>query len=147
VTPVRPVTKLRASQHNKYGFHGLYLITGTSTLTVNVVESTIAAGSPATVKAKVSGGSVGVAGAALTLAANRAAALGATSGTTDSSGSFQTTVTPDVWTPPGSSVTVTVADEASQASDSVAVVGANVLVGSSNYFGQLGIGSAGNDQA
>lgn len=146
VTPVRPVTKLRASQHNKYGFHGLYLITGTSTLTVDVVESSVTAGSPATVKATVSGGSVGVAGATVTLATNRTATLGATSGTTDSSGSFQTTVTPDVWTPPGASLTVTAADQASQASDAVAVVGANMLVGSSNYTGQLGIGSSKNDQ-
>jgi len=147
LTPVRPVTKLRASQHNKYGFHGLFLVTGTSTLTVDVVESTVTAGSPATVNAKVSGGSVGVAGAAVTLATNRAATLGATSGTTDSSGSFQTTVTPDVWTTPGASVTVTVADQASQASDAVTVVGANLLVGSSNYTGQLGIGSSGSDQS
>ena len=27
VTPSRPVTKIRASQHNVNGFHGLYLIT------------------------------------------------------------------------------------------------------------------------
>ncbi|SDO42909.1 Alpha-tubulin suppressor [Microbacterium sp. ru370.1] len=147
LTPSRPVTKIRASQHNVNGFHGLYLITGQSTLTVDIVESTVTAGSPATVNAKVSGGSVGVAGAAVTLATNRIATLGATSGTTDSSGSFQTTVTPDVWTTPGASVTVTAADQASQASDSVAVVGANLLVGSSNYTGQLGIGSSGNDQA
>ncbi len=86
----------------------------------------------------MSGGSVGVAGAALTLAVNRAARSGSDQRRPIRAARSRTTVTPDVWDSPRSSVTVTVADEASQASDSVAVVGANVLVGSSNYFGQFG---------
>lgn len=142
VTPARPVAKVRASQHNKFGFHGLYLITGQAVLSADVADATVKAGSPSTVTAKASTSThVPVAGVALTLNATRGASVGAASGSTDANGEFVTTVTPDAWTTPGESVRVTVADDASEASDSLTVLGANLIVAASNYFGILGIGT------
>lgn len=147
VTPARPVAKIRASQHNKYGFHGLYLITGQAVLSVDVADATVTAGSASAVTAKASNPArVPVAGVALTLAATRGAAVGAGSGSTDANGEFATTVTPDAWTMPGDSVRVTVADDASEASDSVTVLGANMIVAASNYFGILGVGTSGTTE-
>lgn len=147
VAPSRPVAKVCASQHNKYGFHGLYLITGQAVLSVDVADATVTAGSASAVTAKASTAAhAPVAGVSLTLAATRGAALAATSGSTDANGEFATTVTPDTWTTPGESVRVTVADDASEASDSVTVRGANLIVAASNYFGILGVGTSGTTE-
>lgn len=76
--------------------------------------------------------------------------LGTRSATGTSDGSGKVTKTLDLgrpWAQPGSTTTVTALSNNLSESGSATVVGANVLVGSSNYFGQLGIGSAGNDQA
>ncbi|WP_399540550.1 RCC1 domain-containing protein, partial [uncultured Microbacterium sp.] len=75
--------------------------------------------------------------------------LGTRSATGTTDGSGKVTETLDLgrpWATPGSTTTVTALSHNLSESASATVVGANVLVGSSNYMGQLGIGSSGNDQ-
>lgn len=146
VTPSRPVEHVHASQHNGNGFHGLFLLTGTTTLTVDVAAPTATAGRPSGVVAKVSGGSLGVSGVSVSVAATRGATIADPTGTTDANGEIHTTVTPDAWTTPGATVRVSASDDASQASADVRVLGANLLVASSNYFGILGLGTKRTDE-
>lgn len=146
LTPPRPVSHVHASQHNTNGFHGLFLLTGTTTLTVDVTAQTVTAGQPSEVVAKVAGGSLGVSGVGVSVAATRGAVVTDPAGSTDANGEYRTTVTPDAWTTPGATVRVSASDDSSQASDDVQVLGANLLVASSNYFGILGVGTKRTDE-
>lgn len=84
-----------------------------------------------------------VAGAAMTLTLGTSSATG----TTDGSGvCTQSLDLQRRWAVPGSTASITAVANGLSESGSATVVGANLLVASSNYFGQLGIGSAGNDQ-
>ncbi|MEV7826653.1 RCC1 domain-containing protein [Microbacterium enclense] len=143
----RPVVELRASQHNTQRFNGLFLITGSTTLSVSPANQTVTAGTAAsiTVRESTAAGSA-AAGIDVQLVATRDAVLGASTGTTDAQGEFTTTVTPDAWTMPGDSVRVTVADEASESTADLKVTGANLLVSGSNYFGILGVGTNNNSE-
>ena len=111
------------------------IVMGETTLSVDVVETAIAAGSAATVRAKVqkSSDASGVTGASVTVAATSGAVVGAASGSTDSTGMFQTTVTPDTWTAPGALVRVTARTDVSSAADTVSVLGSNVVVAGAGY--------------
>lgn len=142
ISPTRPVAKIRTTQHNKFGFHGLYLITGQTSLSMSPAQATVAAGTAVAVTASsTTSGNAPAAGVTLTLNATQGAALANSSGTTDAQGQFATTVTPGAWTTPGARVKVTAADEASEASSNLSVTGANMIVAASNYFGILGVGT------
>jgi alpha-tubulin suppressor-like RCC1 family protein len=111
------------------------IVMGETVLSVDVVETTIAAGSAATVRARVqrASDSSGVSGAPVTLAATAGAVLAASSGTTDSTGVFETTVNPDPWTTPGGLVRVTARNDASSAADTVSVSGSDLTVAGAGY--------------
>ena len=114
-----------------------YFLTGSSTLSVDVATQ-VSAGSAGAVTAKVASGSVGISGSALTLSANGGATLGASSGSTNSSGLFVTTVTPGVWTKPGSVLRVDASNDSGTASDTYVVLGANGVGCGSDPSGRLG---------
>ncbi|MDQ1122837.1 Ig-like domain-containing protein [Microbacterium trichothecenolyticum] len=118
-----PVTSLGGSS----SVDARFAIAGALTLNVDVVQTQVSAGSAGTVQAKVSTGSTGVAGATVSLTATGNAVLGVTSGATDSSGVFQTTVTPDAWTRPGAQLKVSGSTDAASSADFFSVLGANYL--------------------
>jgi alpha-tubulin suppressor-like RCC1 family protein len=110
------------------------IVEGPPTVSVDIVQTTIAAGSAATVRAMAqASNSSGVAGASVTLEATAGAVLGAVSGSTDYTGVFQTTVTPDTWTVPGGIVSVTARNDVSSGTDTVTVLGSNVIVAGNGY--------------
>ncbi|MDU0344267.1 hypothetical protein RWH44_01005 [Microbacterium sp. KSW2-29] len=137
----RSVTSLAVASTSSQGRS--FLITGETTLSVDVVETQVSAGTAATVKAKVATGAKGVAGISVTLSATSNAALGATTAQTDSSGQVQTTVTSDVWTKPGTVVRVEATTDTNAASDSFTVLGANALGFGYNSWYELGDGGQG----
>ncbi|WP_298874877.1 hypothetical protein [uncultured Microbacterium sp.] len=137
----RSVTSLAVASTSSQGRS--FLITGETTLSVDVVETQVSAGTAATVKAKVATGAKGVAGVSVTLSATSNAALGATTAQTDSSGQVQTTVTSDVWTKPGTVVRVEATTDTNAASDSFTVLGANALGFGYNSWYELGDGGQG----
>ena len=125
------------------GVYSGFFIYGTGTVSVDVVTP-IVAGTAGSVTAKITAGSTPVVGAPLTLAASGGAALAATSGQSDSSGQLQTTVTPDAWTRPGASLSVTAASGSSSATDRYVVAGANFLAAGNDAWGKLGDGGWSN---
>lgn len=124
-TATRPVTRLGNANNEAYSGRS-YLITAATTLSVDVTQVQVAAGTAGTVVATVAAGSSGVAGANVTLATT-VGTLAATSGSTDSSGVLQTTVTTDVWTTPGTVGRVTAADDTGTSSDTFTVLGSNLV--------------------
>jgi len=127
ITLSRPATAASEQTYAAYDSQRAYLVTADTTVSVDVVQTKVSAGTAGTVNATVSAGSAGVAGSTVVLSSTANAVLGSTSGTTDSSGVFQTTVTPNVWTKPGTVVRVNAASDAGSASDSFAVLGANAF--------------------
>lgn len=121
-----------------------FFITGDSTLTVDVADSQVRAGVASAVQAKVASGSKSISGASVSLTATDNATIGAPTGTTDASGLFQTTVTPDLWTTPGEVVRVTASSSASTAQDTFLVLGANMLACGGDGQGHLGIDNPGS---
>ncbi|AOX44525.1 hypothetical protein BJP65_00845 [Microbacterium sp. BH-3-3-3] len=129
VVPVsRPIAKVVGIHGHSYG-DGCPLITSETTTTVDVVEATLTAGVAGTVNAKVAAGSVGFAGAAVSLSATGGATFGAASGTTGQNGVFSTSVTASQWSTPGARLRVSANGGDSSASETVPVVGSNLLVG------------------
>ncbi|MBD8218985.1 hypothetical protein IFU40_10115 [Microbacterium sp. CFBP 13617] len=131
-TASRPVARLGNANNEGSTAARAYLITATTTLSVEVLQPVdtpagVAAGTAAVVGATVATESSGVAGANVTLTTN-VGTLAATSGTTNSSGVFQTTVTPDAWTTPGTVARVTAADETGTSFDTFTVLGANMIM-------------------
>ena len=96
-------------------------------MSVNVTPTQVQAGTAGTVTAKVSAGSAGVPGSALTLTSTGATTLGATTGTTGTGGTFQTTITPNTWTTPGTTARVTATNDAGSGSGAFTVLGANAF--------------------
>lgn len=125
----------------------MFVLTGESTLSLNVVETQVAAGGPGTVVARVAAGSKGIAGAAVSFAATSNATLGVTAGQTNSTGDLRTTVTTDPWTTPGTVVRVDAATDTNAASDSFTVLGANVMGVGANHFLELGDSSSIGERA
>jgi alpha-tubulin suppressor-like RCC1 family protein len=115
------------------------IVMGETALSLDVLETTIAAGSAATVRAMVqkASDSSGVSGAPVTLTATSGAVLAAVSGSTDAAGVFETTVTPDPWTTPGGIVRVTARNERSYTADTVSVSGSNLIVAGAGYSSVL----------
>lgn len=138
ITLPRPVVAMSEQTFAAYDHQRAFLITADARVSVDVVEAQVAAGVAGTVKAKVAAGAAGVGGAAVALSATSNAVLGAASGLTDSSGAFQTTVTADTWTMPGTVVRVTASSDANDASDSFTVWGANAVGFGDNLHGQFG---------
>ncbi|MDQ1122840.1 alpha-tubulin suppressor-like RCC1 family protein [Microbacterium trichothecenolyticum] len=125
----------------------MYLYVGTATVTVDV-DAQVPAGTAGAVVAKVTAGSVPVTGAALTLSASNNAQLGASSGSTGASGTYQTTVQLNRWTTPGLVTKVTAASGTSAGSDTFVSLGANALGFGLNQWAELGDGgAAGGDAA
>lgn len=141
ITIPRPVVAMSEQTFAAYEHQRVFLITADARVSVDVVETQVAAGVAGTVKAKVAAGSAGVGGAAVALSATSNAVMGAASGVTDSSGVFQTTVTADTWTNPGTVVRVTASNDTNDASDTFTIWGANALVFGDNPHGQFGDGT------
>ena len=118
-----PITALGGSADGGARF----AVSGALSLNVDVVETQVAAGSSGTVRATVSSASAGVPGAEVSLTATGNAALGATLGQTNGVGVFQTTVTPDQWTMPGTQLQVRASTDAASSVDGYTVLGANAL--------------------
>ncbi|MCW2163983.1 Alpha-tubulin suppressor [Microbacterium hydrothermale] len=131
-----PVTDLPV--RSPRGVYSGFFVYGTASVSVEVATS-VAAGSTSAVTAKVMAGPRPVAGAALTLAASGGAVLATTSGQSDASGQLQTTVTPDAWTQPGTSLSVTASSGSSSATDRYVVLGANALACGWGQWGALGL--------
>ncbi|KQT74366.1 hypothetical protein ASG45_07255 [Microbacterium sp. Leaf436] len=134
-TPPRPITRLPTINEGAYS-NRIGPITSETTVSVDVTQAQVAAGTAGTVVTRVAAGSSGVAGATVTLTTT-AGALAAASGTTSPSGVFQTTITPDVWTSPGAVVRVTAGDDTGTSSDTFTVLGANLAGTGSNDRGQV----------
>lgn len=118
----------------------MYVITGDTTVSVDVVESQLAAAmGSATVKARVGAGSKAAMGATVSLSVSSGATLGATSGQTDGNGEYLTTVSvPDAWTRPGTIVRVSASSGPSTGSDTFTVLGANALGFGYNSWYEMG---------
>ena len=136
-----PVTSLGGSS----SVDARFAIAGALTLNVDVVQTQVSAGSAGTVQAKVSTGSTGVAGATVSLTATGNAVLGSSLGQTNGSGEFQTTVTPDAWTMPGTQLQVRASTDAASSADSYIVLGANALGAGGDRRGALGVLYPGTD--
>ncbi|WP_285135804.1 hypothetical protein [Microbacterium sp. lyk4-40-TSB-66] len=120
--------------------NAVFFVTTPATVSLDV-DAQVSAGTAGTVTATVSTGSAGVEGVTLTLSATRNATLGAGSGTTDGSGSFRTTVTPDVWTRPGVISAVSASSDEGTATDTYQVIGANLLHAGYGLYGAGGDGA------
>lgn len=125
-TSTRPITRLGNYNGDFYNYRS-YIITAATTLSVDVTQAQVAAGTAGTVVATVAAGSSGVAGANVTLTTN-VGTLAATSGATNSSGVLQTTVMTDAWTTPGTVARVTAADDTGTSFDTFTVLGSNLVV-------------------
>jgi len=122
-----------------------YAIVGPSTVTVNTASTQLTAGQATVVQAKVAAGSQGVSGATVTVTATGTATISTPSGQTDSSGLFETSVTPDQWSRPGSVVRLTAASEASSGQKTLATLGANAMSIGYGLWGSNGTGTWGPD--
>lgn len=122
----RPAAALSEFAYAAYSNQFVYMITADGTVTVDV-DAQVSAGSAGVVEVAVASSSTPVANAALTLSATGGAVLGSASGSTSSAGVYQTTVTPDAWTTPGSVLRVTSNSDLGSGSDTYSVLGANAF--------------------
>jgi alpha-tubulin suppressor-like RCC1 family protein len=126
ITLPHPVVAMSEQTYAAYDNQRTYLITAETSVSVDVVQTQISAGTAGTVKVTVSAGSAGVASTSVGLTAT-VGTLATASGTTSASGTFQTTITPGVWTSPGTVGRVTADTDANTGSDTFTVLGANLL--------------------
>ncbi|MBD8218273.1 hypothetical protein IFU40_06455 [Microbacterium sp. CFBP 13617] len=124
----RPIAKLLGTHGHSYNIQDCPFITAETTTTLDVVETNLTAGVAGTVNAKVAAGSVGFVGAAVSLSAV-GGDLGAASGTTGQDGVFSTSVTAPQWSTPGAQVRISATSGDGSASETVSVLGSNLLVG------------------
>ncbi|MBD8478598.1 RCC1 domain-containing protein [Microbacterium sp. CFBP 8794] len=118
----RPISRIDAG----ISAAGAYLITADATVTVDV-DAQVPAGTAGVVQVAVTAASAPVANASLTLSATGGAVLGSASGSTSNAGAYQTSVTPDVWTMPGSVLRVAANSDLGSGADTYRVLGANAL--------------------
>ncbi|CAN3701423.1 hypothetical protein MMX123_01417 [Microbacterium sp. MM2322] len=118
----RPISRIDAG----ISAAGAYLITADATVTVDV-DAQVTAGTAGVVQVAVTAASAPVANASLTLSATGGAVLGSASGSTGNAGAYQTSVTPDVWTMPGSVLRVAANSDLGSGADTYRVLGANAL--------------------
>lgn len=122
----RPVVDLSEQTYVAYANQQVYAITADATVSVDV-DAQVSAGSAGVVQVAVASSSAPVPNTSLTLSATGGVVLGSASGSTSAAGGYQTTVTPDSWTTPGSVLRVTAKSDLGSGSDTYTVLGANVL--------------------
>ena len=105
--------------------------------------STIAAGTPTVVVARVAAGSSGVPGVGVAFTGTAAATFTQNQSTTDSGGVATTTVQVDAATKPGRILQVTAATDQTSATATAIVLGSNALSCGRNANGEAGIGVGG----
>ena len=119
-----------------------FAIFAQSTVTIDVDDTVSAGGTAGMVQVKVNAGSKGIANAPLSLTASSAARLANSSGQTDATGMYTTTVTvDDWWIRPGTIGRVTAGSGSSTAFDTFTILGANVFGWGNNTAGQSGNGN------
>jgi alpha-tubulin suppressor-like RCC1 family protein len=119
-----------------------FAIFAQSTVTIDVDDTVAAGGTAGMVQVKVNAGSKGIANAPLSLTASSAARLANSSGQTDATGMYTTTVTvDDWWIRPGTIGRVTAGSGSSTAFDTFTILGANVFGWGNNTQGQSGNGN------
>ncbi len=136
-----PYTAVLNSPYGSSTTQGLFLRAATRATSVDVAAPAVSAGTSEAVTVRVLAGIEPQPNAAVTVAASGGASLALASGTTDSNGSFATTVTPGDWTTPGTVVTVKATSLAGAGFDSFTVLGSDLLVSGRNTHGELGLGS------
>lgn len=144
------VTVSRISQvYGGGGTANFALITADNSVSVAIGSAaqggtaTVVAGTATAVQARVAAGSAGVAGVGVALSGTAGAAFAQSSGSTDSSGTFATTVQIDAASKPGRILQVTATTDQAAATTTAVVLGSNALSCGRNSNGEAGIGVGG----
>jgi len=119
----------------------MFLVTSLTTMTVQMAPQ-LAAGSSVPVTVTVQSSGVGIAGVSVSLSVNGSGSLSASSGTTDSSGAFSTTLSVASSVAAGNIVRVSAASTSCAASGQLTVLNANLLSFGGNLGNELGDGLA-----